>query len=268
MRTPEPTWELVLKRNPVERLKQEKSPLGILERAPRADRRRLRARGRGGHRPAEVVGPLPRQAEGRDVHAADQAPRRPADAGAAPRDRRDLERGSAAATASSRPARTSSCTGSSSRRCPRSSTRLDAAGLTTAGGCGDTVRNITGCPVAGRRRTTSCSTRHPSLEEAAAFFYGHPDYSDLPRKHKITIAACARPLQRARDQLHRARRRRSRRARGLRGARRRRALLGAATRPRPRRLRAEGGGARGPARAPRRLARGPHATASRASRRA
>ncbi len=29
------------------------------------------------------------------------------------------------------------------------------------------------------------------LDEAAAFFYGNPDYSNLPRKHKITIAACA-----------------------------------------------------------------------------
>src|SRR5216117_372222 len=35
-RTPKPeaTWELVLKRNPVERIKQEKSPLGILEELP------------------------------------------------------------------------------------------------------------------------------------------------------------------------------------------------------------------------------------------
>ena len=29
------------------------------------------------------------------------------------------------------------------------------------------------------------------VDEAAAFFYGNPDYSNLPRKHKITIAACA-----------------------------------------------------------------------------
>src|SRR5918912_509031 len=29
---------------------------------------------------------------------------------------------------------------------------LDAVGITTAGGCGDTVRNITGCPVAGLDR--------------------------------------------------------------------------------------------------------------------
>ena len=31
---PEPDWELVLKRNPVERLKQEKAPLGILDELP------------------------------------------------------------------------------------------------------------------------------------------------------------------------------------------------------------------------------------------
>src|SRR5574341_804294 len=31
---PAPTWELVLKRNPVERLKQEKSPLGSLDELP------------------------------------------------------------------------------------------------------------------------------------------------------------------------------------------------------------------------------------------
>jgi hypothetical protein len=32
--TKDATWELVLKRNPVERLKQEKSPLGILGELP------------------------------------------------------------------------------------------------------------------------------------------------------------------------------------------------------------------------------------------
>ena len=29
------------------------------------------------------------------------------------------------------------------------------------------------------------------VEEAADFFYGNPDYIDLPRKHKITISSCA-----------------------------------------------------------------------------
>src|SRR5919204_3820827 len=68
--------------------------------------------------------------------------------------------------------------------------QLEAVGLTTAGACGDAVRNITGCPVSGVDAEELFDAR-PVVEEAAAFFYGHPDYSDLPRKHKITISACA-----------------------------------------------------------------------------
>jgi sulfite reductase beta subunit-like hemoprotein len=68
--------------------------------------------------------------------------------------------------------------------------RLDAAGLTSAGACGDTVRNITGCPVAGLAHDELFDAT-PVVEQAAAFFYGNPDYSDLPRKHKISITACA-----------------------------------------------------------------------------
>src|SRR4051794_6705779 len=68
--------------------------------------------------------------------------------------------------------------------------RLHAVGLTSAGGCGDAIRNITGCPVAGLGADELFDTQ-PSVDEAAAFFYGNPDYSNLPRKHKITIAACA-----------------------------------------------------------------------------
>src|ERR671937_1311754 len=67
---------------------------------------------------------------------------------------------------------------------------LHAAGLTSAGGCGDAVRNITGCPVAGLAADDLFDAQ-PVVDEAAAFFYGNPDYSNLPRKHKITIAACA-----------------------------------------------------------------------------
>src|SRR5207253_2272243 len=67
---------------------------------------------------------------------------------------------------------------------------LDAAGLTTAGGCGDTVRNITGCPIQGLDpdELFDCTQL---VEDAARFFYGNPDFCDLPRKHKYTIAACA-----------------------------------------------------------------------------
>lgn len=66
---------------------------------------------------------------------------------------------------------------------------LAAAGLTTAGACGDNVRNITGCPVAGLDREELFDCR-ALVQEAAATFLRHPEYSDLPRKHKITISAC------------------------------------------------------------------------------
>jgi ferredoxin-nitrite reductase len=66
---------------------------------------------------------------------------------------------------------------------------LEAVGLTTAGGCGDTVRNITGCPVSGLAADELFDAR-PFVAAAARFFYGHREYSNLPRKHKITIAAC------------------------------------------------------------------------------
>ncbi len=67
--------------------------------------------------------------------------------------------------------------------------RLHAAGLTSAGACGDTVRNITGCPLGGLAHDELFDPT-PVLEEAAEFFYGNPDYSDLPRKLKIAITAC------------------------------------------------------------------------------
>lgn len=67
---------------------------------------------------------------------------------------------------------------------------LDKAGISTLGGCGDTVRNITGCPVAGIDAEELFDAR-PLIDEAASFFYGNREYSDLPRKHKITISTCA-----------------------------------------------------------------------------
>jgi ferredoxin-nitrite reductase len=65
---------------------------------------------------------------------------------------------------------------------------LDGAGITTAGGCGDTVRNITGSPVQGidPLELFDCTD---VIQQAADFFYGNPDFSNLPRKHKYSIAA-------------------------------------------------------------------------------
>jgi sulfite reductase beta subunit-like hemoprotein len=66
---------------------------------------------------------------------------------------------------------------------------LAAGGLSTTGACGDNVRNITGCPVAGIDRDELFEVRG-LLAEASDFFVSHREYSDLPRKHKITISAC------------------------------------------------------------------------------
>src|SRR5215831_13040604 len=72
---------------------------------------------------------------------------------------------------------------------PRVFDRLAEVGLTTAGACGDAVRNVTGCPVAGLAHDELFDVT-PVLDEVTSFFYGNPDYSNLPRKHKISISAC------------------------------------------------------------------------------
>ncbi|HEX5386494.1 MAG TPA: hypothetical protein VFW66_07355 [Gemmatimonadales bacterium] len=75
------------------------------------------------------------------------------------------------------------------RHLPEIFETLGRAGFTMAGGCGDTVRNVTGCPVSGIDPGELFDVA-PVLREVAAFFYGNREYSDLPRKHKITLAAC------------------------------------------------------------------------------
>jgi ferredoxin-nitrite reductase len=66
----------------------------------------------------------------------------------------------------------------------------EAAGITSAGGCGDTVRNITGCPVSGLAADELFDAT-PVVESATAEFYGNPAWANLPRKHKYSIASCA-----------------------------------------------------------------------------
>ena len=66
---------------------------------------------------------------------------------------------------------------------------IEATGLTTVGGEGDTVRNITGCPVAGIQHGEVFDVR-PVIDEVAEFFWGNREYSNLPRKHKYGISAC------------------------------------------------------------------------------
>lgn len=66
---------------------------------------------------------------------------------------------------------------------------IEAAGLTTSGAEGDTVRNITGCPVVGLTAEEPFDVT-PVIREVADYFYGNADYSNLPRKHKYTISGC------------------------------------------------------------------------------
>ncbi len=74
-------------------------------------------------------------------------------------------------------------------RLPDVMAQIEAAGLTTNGGEGDTVRNITGCPVSGLSEGEPFDVS-PVIREVADHFYGNPEFSNLPRKHKYTISAC------------------------------------------------------------------------------
>ena len=66
---------------------------------------------------------------------------------------------------------------------------MQSVGLTSLGGCGDAVRNITGCPVAGLEPDELFDCRE-QLHEVVTYFISDRDYFDLPRKHKITISTC------------------------------------------------------------------------------
>jgi ferredoxin-nitrite reductase len=183
------SWELVLKRNPVERLKKEKAPLGIreelpalialgYENVPEEDVVRLQWWGLYHDKPkvgtfmlrvkipSGILSPAKVRAIGEVSNRYGKG---------------DGEL--------------------STRQCiqlhwlrldelPNVFADLDAAGITTAGGCGDTVRNITGCPVAGLDANELFDSTG-LIEQAASHFYGNPDFADLPRKHKYTIASCA-----------------------------------------------------------------------------
>jgi sulfite reductase (ferredoxin) len=66
---------------------------------------------------------------------------------------------------------------------------MESVGLTSLGGCGDAVRNITGCPVAGLEPGELFDCRE-QLDEVVSYFVSEREYFDLPRKHKITISTC------------------------------------------------------------------------------
>jgi ferredoxin-nitrite reductase len=184
-----PSAELVLKRNPVERIKREKSPLGMLDELPALiaagyadipEEDIVRLKWWGLYHDKPKVGSFMLRIK---LPAGRVTPAQLDTIG-----RLSAEHGRDSAELSTR--QTIQLHHLRLESLPSVFDALAEAGLTTAGACGDAVRNVTGCPVAGVAHDELFDAT-PVLDEATRFFYGNPDYTDLPRKHKISIAACA-----------------------------------------------------------------------------
>jgi sulfite reductase beta subunit-like hemoprotein len=67
--------------------------------------------------------------------------------------------------------------------------RLQSIGLRTTGACGDVVRNITGCPLAGLHAHEIADVS-PIVLALDRELGGNPDFYNLPRKFKITVTGC------------------------------------------------------------------------------
>jgi sulfite reductase (ferredoxin) len=67
--------------------------------------------------------------------------------------------------------------------------RLAAVGITTREACGNTVRNVTACPLSGVCDDESFDTT-PYAHALFTFLLGHPDTQDFGRKFKISFSGC------------------------------------------------------------------------------
>ncbi|WP_174727917.1 nitrite/sulfite reductase [Mesobacillus harenae] len=66
--------------------------------------------------------------------------------------------------------------------------RLEAVGLSSAGACGDITRTIVGNPIAGLDPNELFDTS-PIVKEVYDYFQRNEDFSNLPRKYKVSISA-------------------------------------------------------------------------------
>src|SRR5436190_8471964 len=189
MATAAPTWETVYERNSVERIKRDKPPLGIRDELPAliaagyenvAEEDVVRLQWWGLYHDKPKIGTFMLRVKIPSGHLT------PAKLRAIGEVSNRYGRGDAELT---------------TRQCiqlhwldltslPDVFADLEVAGVTSAGGCGDTVRNITGCPVAGLAADELFDST-PVVEAASAEFYGNPTWANLPRKHKYSIASCA-----------------------------------------------------------------------------
>jgi sulfite reductase (ferredoxin) len=67
--------------------------------------------------------------------------------------------------------------------------RLESVGLSSTEACGDTPRNMLGCPLAGID-VNEILDATPVLAEVNAFAIGNKEFSNLPRKWKTAISGC------------------------------------------------------------------------------
>jgi len=66
---------------------------------------------------------------------------------------------------------------------------LTAVGLSPKGACGDVVRNVTGCPLAGLTHDEIIDAS-PLAVEIAHHLTANPEFYNLPRKFKISVTGC------------------------------------------------------------------------------
>lgn len=67
--------------------------------------------------------------------------------------------------------------------------RLASVGITTKEACGNVVRNVTACPIAGVCKDESFDVT-PYSSALTEFLLGHPDCQDFGRKFKISFSGC------------------------------------------------------------------------------
>jgi sulfite reductase (ferredoxin) len=67
--------------------------------------------------------------------------------------------------------------------------RLAAVGITTREACGNSVRNVTACPIAGVCRSEAFDVT-PYAKASSRFMLGHPDAQGFGRKFKIAFSGC------------------------------------------------------------------------------
>jgi ferredoxin-nitrite reductase len=67
--------------------------------------------------------------------------------------------------------------------------KLEANGLSTQQACGDSWRNVVGCPVAGKDEHEHVDA-WPVAEELHETFKGDEEHANLPRKWKVSVTGC------------------------------------------------------------------------------